>query len=389
MDTITIIKRFSRAIASFFLLALVAGIFGVLVYALILPKLSTWPWTAQFSWSYLMPSAMTIIERTEQIVLSPEEGIERSIVGPRTAVVSIIAASINDSERPTLRETGSSISSGVLLTNDGLIVTYAPEKPQSEEKRFTVLFSDGNLSGAQYVAYDAVMRIAYFRTERSNTSAIAFARSTDIRPGRRFIALAGTIDAEMQKVSAGVVGERARTFNLSGKTIASSDAWEGVFLPDRILDPVFDGGAAIAMNGELIGLIGTSVFDGSRQTFILPADALRQSLERVLSGPTEVRQVFGTYYLSLSKASALVLGISRDRGALIYTPSEKPGLAVISGSLAERSGLRYGDIVTAVNGREIDLDHPLSSVLAEIPTGTLSEIRILRGNEERTLRFTR
>lgn len=374
-------RAFFRSLSLYLLLTLLAGIAGAFVYASIFPKLAVWPLTARFSWPTPFSQSTAIIERTEQIVLAPEEGIEKFIPGPRTSIVSVVSVQDHRPARQgNLALADREIFSGILVTNDGLVATYANEKPVAENRNFTVLFADGTASKASFVAFDSVTNIAYYRTERSDTSSIAFTNSNDIRPGRRYIALAGTSSGEGERVAAGVIGEYSRAFNLSGKTVASSDKWEGVFFLDREIGSGFDGGAVVAMNGELIGLIGSTMLDGRVTTFVLPANVIRHSLDRLPDLAT-ARQTFGAYYLSITPAMMHSLGLSKDRGAYIYTPSEKTGLAVISGSLAERLGLRYGDIVLAVNDQEINLDRPLPVALDDIRSGQPLRLRIDRAGE--------
>lgn len=387
MEFLTSCKRFFRLLSLFSALMLGAGVFGALTYALILPRLSTWPIVSRLPWPAAGVNSTTVIQRTEQVVLSQEEGLERFIAAPRTAVVSIVSVPTDRAARLS----GSTVNewSGVLVTNDGMVATYMNEAPLTSARRFTVFFSDGNASIAEFVAYDPVVNVAYFRTERADTPAMSFVNSNDIRQGRRFIALAGTEDSEESRLASGYIGERNRTFNLSGKTVASTDEWEGVFLPDRFIGEGWNGGVAVAMNGDLIGLIGTMILDAEERAFILPANALRQSLQRVINDRKSVRQSIGAYYISLSQETALALGVGRDRGAMIFTPSERTGLAVISGSLAEKVGLRYGDIVTAVNGREINLEWPLSVALYEIPTGERVTLSIERAGNPFEISFDR
>lgn len=377
MEFLTACKRFFRLLSLFLALAFGAGVFGAFTYTFLLPRLSTWPFVSRLPWPVVGLNNTTIIQKTEQVVLSQEEGLERFIAAPRTAVVSIVSV---PTDRATRLPGGTTVSewSGVLVTNDGMVATYMNEVPVVSAQRFTVFFSDGKASSAEFVAYDPVVNVAYFRTERADTPAISFANSNDIRQGRRFIALAGTEDPEESRLTSGYIGERNRTFNLSGKTVASTDEWEGVFLPDRLIGAGWQGGAAVAMNGDLIGLVGTITLDAEEQTFILPANALRQSLQRVINDRHATHTNIGAYYISLSQKTALALGIARDRGAMIFTPSERTGLAVIAGSSAEKAGLRYGDIITAVNGREINLEWPLSVALYEIPTGEQIRLSIER-----------
>ncbi|MEP7162795.1 MAG: PDZ domain-containing protein, partial [Candidatus Moraniibacteriota bacterium] len=74
-----------------------------------------------------------------------------------------------------------------------------------------------------------------------------------------------------------------------------------------------------------------------------------------------------------------------DRGALIYSASGKTGLAVLSGSPAEKAGLRNGDIVIAANGKEINLDHPLSVAVGKFKKGDIIELLIVNADIERTV----
>lgn len=389
MTLYPVIRRFVRFVGLFLVLALAAGVSGVFLYSALVPRLSTWSWTAGIPWPGASNASPTIIERTEQVVLSQEEGLERFATAPRASVVSIVSLPAERSAR-ALPSGVTREMSGLLVTNDGLVATYLAEAPLSDNRSFTVFFSDGNVSRAQFVTYDPVVHVAYFRTERSDTPAIAFANSADIRQGRRFMVLASTTDPEEGRLATGYIGERARTFNLSAKTVASTDEWEGVFLPDRPIDVSLVGGAAVAMDGELIGLIGTLSLDETKQAFILPANALRQSLQRVIGGTASgARANIGAYYVSLTKVTALALGVSRDAGALIYTPSERSSLAVISGSAAERAGLRYGDIVTAVNGQAISIDRPFSVALYEASSGGETTLSVLRGESELTLHLAR
>lgn len=389
MSIISLAQRFIRQLGFFLGLALLAGVLGAFVYTALLPRLSTWPLTARIAWPGASLQNPTVIERTEQVVLSQEEGLEQFSVAPRASVVSVIAIPVERVSRSQLAGGGTRHMSGLLVTNDGLVATYLNEAPLSDTWRYTVFFSDGTTSAATLVAYDSVVHVAFFRTERSDTPAIAFANSADIRQGRRFMVLAGTTDESGGKLATGYIGERARTFNLSAKTVGSTDEWEGVLLPDRPLDSSFVGGAAVAMNGELIGLVGSLTVDGLSRSFFLPSNAVRQSLQRVINGVSASRVGVGAYYVSLTRATALSLGVSRDQGALIYTPSEKPALAVISGSLAERAGLQYGDIVTAVNGQTINADRPLSVALYEAAVSRDTELTVLRAGSERTLTISR
>ncbi|MEI6650121.1 MAG: PDZ domain-containing protein, partial [Candidatus Moraniibacteriota bacterium] len=100
----------------------------------------------------------------------------------------------------------------------------------------------------------------------------------------------------------------------------------------------------------------------------------------------DARPILGLYYKTLTKASAIAGGNgSRDRGALVYSLSGKTGLSVLSGSPADKAGLRYGDIITTVNGTEINLDNPLSVVVGKLSKGDKADLTVVRDGKEMTV----
>ena len=145
------------------------------------------------------------------------------------------------------------------------------------------------------------------------------------------------------------------------------------------------GGPAIDYSGDLVGIVGNAPKDGGFKSFLLPVSAVRESLDREVHETLSKRPILGVSYLSITKAYAIANSIDRDRGALITTPSGKEGLAILSGSPAEKAGLRIGDIVIAVDGAEINLDNPLSVAIGRLETGSSVTLHIIRSGKEQDI----
>ena len=147
------------------------------------------------------------------------------------------------------------------------------------------------------------------------------------------------------------------------------------------------GGPAINFNGELVGILGSSTLDNQTSYFLLPGNILKQTLERFIDSGFANRPTLGVYYVTITKTYGLTHGLSRDRGALIFAPSVAGhlGTAVIEGSPADHAGLRSGDIVTAVNGKEVNLDSPLSDAIGALKKGDQASLLIIRGGQEEAL----
>jgi S1-C subfamily serine protease len=374
------------------LILVLGGVGGVLFERSLVPRLAA---TEYFSdWDFFQQAAerMTVINKTEQIVSREDDSVEKIVSQPATAVVNIVALPAATTElkgnTATLGAAAETVitTTGVLLTNDGLAVTYSELPFDTTKTKYSILLFDGSVHEALFVGRDTFTNLSFFRvSDASNTPAIAFANSDDARVGRKLIAIGNTFAEYQNRLAVGLLGNVNRIFNLSGKTVASSEKWEGVFEMDLMNRDSFVGGPVIGFNGEMVGIVGTLMINNALQAFVIPSNVVRDSLSRLIAGTLDKRPILGAYYLPITKALALGRGLPRDRGALIYSRSGSTGLALIADSPAMKAGLRAGDIIVSVNGSEVNLDHPLPKLLARFSIGDTITLVILRAGEERTI----
>lgn len=358
---------------------IVGGFGGVLFDRYAASKLAAIPGLANLSIFKKLTERVTIINKTEQVVIREDDSVEKIVSQSATAVVNIVALAHEGSAAKKEVAT----TTGVLLTNDGLIVTYSEKPFGNGDIRYSILLFDGTSHAANFIGYDPLNNLSFFRlNDAMSTPAIALANSDDARVGKKLIAIGNAFTEYQNRLAVGILGNNNRTFNLSGKTVASSEKWEGVFEMDLAGSENFVGGPVIGFNGEMVGLVGALVIDNVTKSFLIPSNVVRESLDRVINGTLAKRPVLGVYYLPITKVLALGQGLSRDRGALIYSLSGKTGLAVIANSPAMKAGIQAGDIIAAINGKEINLDNPLPEVLARFSTGDTVELLLIRGGEE-------
>lgn len=365
---------------------LVGGFGGVIMRERVIPSLlASFPSLSRVPMFQNIAGNVTVIEKTEQLVVREDDSVDAIVSQPSTAVVNIIASEAGNGTT-TLFHPGKS-RTGVLLTNDGLIATYGNPFPEvregSEGLSYAALLFDGTSHEAKLVGEDPLTNLTFFRIDGGNFPAIALANSDDSRPGTKLVAIGNSFEEYQNRFSIGVLSNRNKTFNLSGKTVASTEKWEGVFEMDLANAGEYIGGPAVNFRGEMVGLFGSQMIDGKDAFFLLPSNVVRDAMRLAISGGFDTRPSFGAYYLTLTKASAFGSGAdARDRGALVYSPSGKTGLAVLAGSSAEAAGLRVGDIVTAVGGREVNLDNPLSVALGRFRKGDTVELTVVRSGKE-------
>ncbi len=371
---------------------LIGGLGGLFVRERLLPSLlASFPSLSRVPLFQNIAGNVTVIERTEQLVVREDDSVDAIVSQPSTAVVNIIASEVG-SGAVTLFQPGKS-RTGVLLTNDGLIATYgnpfADPRSVKETLAYTVLLFDGTSHQAKLVGEDPLTNLTFFRIDGGNFPAIALANSDDSRPGTKLVAIGNSFEEYQNRFSIGVLSHRNKTLNLSGKTVASTEKWEGVFEMDLANAGEYVGGPAVNFRSEMVGLFGSQTIDGKETYFLLPSNTVRDALRLATENAFGSRPSFGAYYLTLTKASAFGSGVeARDRGALIYSPSGKTGLSVLSGSSAEVAGIRVGDVIAAVNGKEVNLDNPLSVALGRFRKGDTIELTVVRSGQEMKVSVT-
>ncbi|MBA4320166.1 MAG: hypothetical protein C0412_17335 [Flavobacterium sp.] len=347
----------------------------------LLPKLSAFPLFSQSDILKRFRENVTVINKTEQLTITEESSISKIASQASTTTVNIISipeAGVNKFQTAPL---SNRIGGGVIVTGDGLIITYR-EAILEKNAQYKVVINNGNSFDAKLLAVDEFSNLAFLKVDGSNLSSISLANSDDFSAGKRIIALGKGISDFQNKYFSGILSNINKNFNISGETLSNSGKLEGVFETDFLNQKDLVGSPIIDYNGELVGIIGSIKIDNQDKFFIIPSNQVRRLIEKQIQGNLKNSVNLGVYYVSLSKLYALSHNLKQDRGAFIFSSSGKQGLAVIANSPAEKADLRINDIITAVEDKAVNLDHPLSNLMNEYKFGDEVSLTILRDGQE-------
>jgi len=384
-----IIKKIFKGIIIVFLVFVIGGIGGVYFEQHVLPGIRMNPFLSRLDLLKKASENITVVNNTQQITVKEDDLINEVSSQATNAVVNII--SIANPSVPQKTPIGaatvvpkdSQSGTGVIVTSDGLVVTYRSAIMESGAQYKVFLAGGGNYD-ATLVGIDEFTNLAFLKMDISNLTAIAFADSSDIQPGRRLIAIGNTFGEYQNRFAEGLLSNNDRTFNLAGQTVSSSEKLEGVFQTDFIGQSAFVGGPVIGYSGNLVGIIGSLQINNQTVYFQIPSNVVEKSLEIAVSGNLANRPSLGVYYVPITKEYALVHNLQVDRGALVYSQSGKQGLAILAGSSAQAAGIQVSDIITAVNNQQVDLDNPLANLISQYKKGDTVNLTVLRSGNQVT-----
>ena len=150
---------------------------------------------------------------------------------------------------------------------------------------------------------------------------------------------------------------------------------------DAAINPGNSGGALVDMDGDLIG-INTAIFSRSGSSsgvgFAVPAAAVKRVVDSAVGGATAViRPWLGVKGDSVSADVARSLGLERPQGLVVTE--------VWPGGPAARAGLSEGDVITAIDGAEINDQGGLNFRAGTREPNDTVQVAVLRDGRARTL----
>ena len=244
---------------------------------------------------------------------------------------------------PNRTEKQSSLGSGVILAQNGLVVTNNHVIEGADDIK--IALADGREFPSKVLLKDESVDLAVLKIDaKENFPALPIGDSDHVEVGDLVLAIGNPFGVG-QTVTSGIVSALARN------QITSGDF--GFFIQtDASINPGNSGGALMNMNGQLIG-INTAIFSrggGSNGIgFAIPANLVKVFLAAAESGKGVFeRPYIGAGFEPVTSDIAESLGLKTARGALV--------VRVVEGGPADKAGLKTGEVVTAANG--IPVEHP-------------------------------
>jgi len=266
-----------------------------------------------------------------------------------------------------------SLGSGVIVDESGLIVTNGHVIEGADE--INVVLSDRREFVAEVVANDDKTDLALLQvaTEGRKLPFLKFKDSDDLLVGDLVLAIGNPFGVG-QTVTSGIVSALART------RVGISDL--NFFIQtDAAINPGNSGGALLTMDGQVVG-INTAIFSKSGGShgigFAIPSNMVRAVINAYKAGNGKlVRPWLGASGQPVTRDIAASLGLDRPVGILVNT--------VYPGGSADRGGLQVGDVVLAVNGRDVDDTGALKFRVAMLPIGDSVELTVWRDHQRRKI----
>lgn len=266
------------------------------------------------------------------------------------------------------------LGSGVIVQSDGHIMTNAHVVRDSDD--ITVILPDGREFEAKKLLVDERTDLAVLKIETKGEPLpqIEMGDSDALEVGDLVLAIGNPFGVG-QTVTSGIVSAVART-------AASISDFNFFIQTDAAINPGNSGGALLDMSGRLVG-INSAIFskDGGSLGigFSIPVSMVKTILHASANGGRIIRPWVGVATQRVTSDMIEGLGLSRPQGALIKSFHPK--------SPAAKAGLKVGDVVLSINGKEVGDPEALRFRMAMVDVGRDAVLEVLRKRTKETISF--
>lgn len=268
--------------------------------------------------------------------------------------------------------------SGVIISADGYIVTNNHVVADADE--LTVTLNDNKEYSARIIGTDKTTDLALIKIDGKNLPAITIANSENIKVGEWVLAVGNPFNLT-NTVTAGIVSAKGRSLYRNGV--------ESFIQTDAAINPGNSGGALVNTRGELIGINAmlysqTGSFSG--YGFAIPTSIMNKVVDDLKTYGTVQRAVVGIQgsdvknYVDGQKEQGKDIDLGTMEGIYVAKVTEE--------SAAEEAGLKEGDVIIAIDGKEMTKMADMQEYLAKKRPGDKVTVTYLRDKKKTTKSIT-
>ena len=297
------------------------------------------------------------------------------------AVVKITTNGSVDTSTGVIPATG--VGSGVIYDSNGWILTNRHVVEGSD--RMTVELSDGRVFDGRVYGIDTLTDLSIVKVDATGLPTVKLGDSSALKVGQLVVAIGSPLGTYSNSVTSGIVSAKGRSIQTDGNQNLSN-----LIQTDAAINPGNSGGPLLDAGGNVVGINTAIAADSNGIGFAIPINIARPIMQQAVAGEKLARPYMGVVYRAIDIPFAKAEKLPVDQGALVIPGggAGAPTPAVVSGSPADKAGIKENDIIVRVDDQAIDRDHPLDATLSQFAPGDSVTIEVLRDGQTLRLPLT-
>ena len=352
---------------------LVGSVFGGIVgNYIVMSNPSTFPWARTSTTITYPTNTGTNGGTTTTIVTTEEQAIENAvkIASPAVVQINITAVSQSPWGFPLGEQEG--LGSGFIITSDGYVLTN--NHVVEGATKITVVLKDGREFPGTVVGTDATSDVAVVKISGTNLPTIALGDSSELSVGQKVIAI-GNPYGLSQTVTVGYISALERNIQVS-----STETLVGVVQTDAAINPGNSGGPLIDLSGRVVAM-NTMIYQNAQGLgFAVSINTARKVYDSIVKTGKVTWPALGISGATVTSSIVQQYNLKVSQGVYVAQ--------VTAGSGAQSAGIKAGDVITSIDGRQMTTIDAVLSYIRSKNVGDVVQVVVDRMGETKTFSVT-
>lgn len=265
--------------------------------------------------------------------------------------------------------------SGVIISNDGYIITN--NHVINGAGKITVTTSDEKEYSAKLIGTDSTSDVAVLKIKASGLTPVTYGNSDQIAVGDLAVAIGNPLGELGGTVTAGIISALDRELAIDGKTMT-------LLQTDSSINPGNSGGGLFNGDGQLIGIVvaKSSGSDVEGLGFAIPVNKAADVAQQLMdNGYVKGQPSTGMTYTEGSQSGGFESLFGGESPSSVYIYS-------VDSTKAKLAGFKAGDMVFAVDDKQITSFDDLSSIVTSHKVGDKLKFTIVRDGQTKEIQLT-
>lgn len=260
------------------------------------------------------------------------------------------------------------VATGFIISPDGLIVT-SKHAVGGATSKYRVITKDDKTYDVKKIYRDPANDIAILKIDASGLQPVEMGDSSKLKVGQFVIAIGTALGEFRDTVTTGVVSGLGRGITAGSPLEGYAEKLDDVIQTDAAINPGNSGGPLLNSAGQVIGINTAVAVEGQNIGFALPINLVKESIDNFNKTGQFSRAFLGVRYQEISREAAIMNELPEG----VYVQE------VISGSSADKAGIKQGDILTHMDDKRIsETNGGLAKIISDKKVGDSASITLWR-----------
>ena len=270
------------------------------------------------------------------------------------------------------------VGSGVIVTDDGYILTNNHVVANAKKNGIQVTLSDTRKFNAKLIGTDKYTDLAVIKIDENNLPVAALGNSDEVQVGHIVFAIGAPLGLK-STMTQGIVSALGRNIGINGDQYAI----ENFIQTDAAVNPGNSGGPLVDISGQVVGINSAIATTNARYqgySFAIPINLAKNVAMDLIKYGKFRRGFLGVSIQQVDAVTAKAAGLEKAKGVLIQS--------VTKDAAGDKAGLQEGDFILTVDGKEVNSMQTLQTLIASKHPGEVTVLKVWRNKKEIEIKVT-